>query len=297
MSESSKFFHGTNPSKLLVLLTIAIVGWVLVWQYWIHLDIPDVAQKVVADEVPPPPPVPDKAVEFEGVTDNTALGLRDMAAYYLLIDRAREAGADNLAKEARQDITFGDLFLHPKAYRGVPVHLLGTAIMIERYSIKRKGKEMWLYAAHVTTPDGGRNPIVCVFEDAPKGLPIGAEVNEHVAFNGYFLKVISSLARDGKTRGEPVLIGRIGWTPPPEAAKGAKKHGQAPGPIVWIGLAIGVMFVVSLFRWISGLRRTLTGRRAPTLLHERPTEEIAPEALASYLENVSHEGDDGVPEG
>ena len=294
MNESNTYFRGTNPSKLLILLSIAVVGWVLVWQYWIHLDIAPIEQKVVADEVPPPPPVPDKAEEFESVTDKTTLRLRDMAAYYMLLDRARATTDDNLAREARADIVFGDLLFHPKQYRGVPVHLLGTAMLIERYAIKRQGKEIWLYAAHVITAEGGRNPIACVFENAPKGLPLGEGVNERVVFNGYFLKLNLMLARDGVQRFEPMLIGRIGWRPPPEAAKGAKKHAQANRPIVWMGLAIGVMFVISLFRWISGLRRSLSVRRAPSFLHERPTEEIAPEALAHFLDNVPDE-EEGLP--
>ncbi len=44
-----------------------------------------------------------------------------------------------------------------------------------------------------------------------------------------------------------------------------------------------------MFRWISGLRRTLTVRRTPSLLRARPTEEIAPEDLASYLDHVAGE--------
>ena len=49
------------------------------------------------------------------------------------------------------------------------------------------------------------------------------------------------------------------------------------------------MFAISMFRWISGLRRTLAVRRTPSPLHERPTEEIAPDALASYLNQVAEE--------
>ncbi len=69
---------------------------------------------------------------------------------------------------------------------------------------------------------------------------------------------------------------------------------RANRPFLWMALAIGVMFVISFFRWITSFRRSLAARSKPPLFFDRPTEEISPEDLASYLENVE-ESDDSPP--
>ena len=65
-----------------------------------------------------------------------------------------------------------------------------------------------------------------------------------------------------------------------------------------MALALGLMFVISLFRWILGLRRTLAPKSRVSTLRERPTDEIAPEALAQWLESVPQEDEpDAEPDG
>ena len=45
-------------------------------------------------------------------------------------------------------------------------------------------------------PDATKYPYSCVFEDAPDGFPLGADVFERVVFNGYFLKIMKYEAGD-----------------------------------------------------------------------------------------------------
>ncbi len=56
-----------------------------------------------------------------------------------------------------------------------------------------------------------------------------------------------------------------------------------------MAVALGFMFLVSFARWMAGLRRTLAVRSRPSLLRERPTEEIAPDDLARWVETVSED--------
>jgi len=49
----------------------------------------------------------------------------------------------------------------------------------------------------MVTTDSQRNPYVCVFEDAPKGFPIGDNLSERVVFNGYFLKLMKYQSGQG----------------------------------------------------------------------------------------------------
>ena len=120
---------------------------------------------------PPPAPIePDTSPEFAGLRDKTPLSFRDTAAYATLLERARGVSADALAAQARRDLLFTHLWERPEKYRGVPVHLLGTARRVLSYESKlsRTGR---LYEAWIFTPESQNHPYVCVFEDSARGLP------------------------------------------------------------------------------------------------------------------------------
>ena len=56
------------------------------------------------------------------------MSFRDNAAYAYLLEKARERTAAELARESRRDVFLTHLWERPEHYRGVPVHLLGTAL-------------------------------------------------------------------------------------------------------------------------------------------------------------------------
>jgi hypothetical protein len=286
-------FRGSELSRLLALIAIAAAGWVAVWLYLRTPPAPAAPDPVVVDG-PPQPIRPDTSEEFETVTDKTPLGFRDNAAFAKLLGQARDATPVDLAASARRDIQFGQILARPASYRGVPIHVLGNASRVLRYE-SPLSKTGWLYEAWVVSDDSQGYPWVCVFEDAPKGLPIGANVSERIVFNGYFLKLMAYQAAD-KPRFAPLLIGRIGWTPP--AKEGPKW--TVPG-YYWFAAIVAGMFMISLVRWIVQLRRSLAPRPVSSSLRDRPTEEIAPEELNEWLHSVGDEGvvdeDGGGPEG
>jgi hypothetical protein len=227
--------------------------------------------------------VPDTSFEFESVTDKTPLGLRDNAAYAVLLGRARAIPAPALAAQSRRDVLLTHLWDRPTHYRGVPIHLLGTARRVLRYESKLS-RTGWLYEAWIFTPESPRVPFVCVLEQPPAGFPLGLDVSERVVFDGYFLKLMRYQAGD-VARAAPLLIGRLGWSPHPDDDGGSSRS-----PVFWMTVAIGVMFVISLIRWIVQLRRSFAPKPKPSLLRNPPAEEIAPEALAQWLESLP--GDD-----
>jgi hypothetical protein len=281
------FFRGSELSKLLVLLTIAVVGWILVWKY-VHLD-----QELAEVPEPAPQAVPskverDESPAFESVTDKTAIGLRDMAAYDLLLKRARETSAESLARQSRGDLYFTHLWEHPDQFRGVPIHLLGTARRIISYESGRTPRGR-LYEAWITTHESQGHPYCCVFEDLPRGLPLGPDVSERVVFNGYFLKQMRYLAGRDIQRAAPVLIGRIGWTPGPTATR-------RDNSVLWMISIVGVLFAISLFRWLAGLRRSLSARSRPPVILDNRAEEIAPEDLARWVDSIQKDESEPEPE-
>jgi hypothetical protein len=271
-----------------VLALVAILGWGLWWHF--TQTPPQTAEPPVTAQAKPEPVVPDRSVEFETVTDRTPMSFRDSSAYALLLDRARGKDAAELAAASRRDVVLAHLWQTPELYRGIPMHLAGSAQRVLRYP-SQLSQSGWLHEAWIFTPEAPKVPYVCVFEDAPQGLPIGPSVSERVVFNGYFLKLMKYQAAD-VARGAPVLVGRIGWAPP-AAASGVLERGT----LRWTLLALGVLFFISLVRWALPLRRlfaTPARRRASsTLEHPR---EIDPAALDSWVQSVARE-DSGAADG
>lgn len=285
--DTDRMFQGSELPRMLFLLAIAVAGWWAVWHYLTRRQAePPEPQAVVAGR--PEPVVPDRSPEFETVTDKTPLSFRDTAAYEKLLKQSREASPAGLAARARRDVYYAHLYDQPKEYRGVPVHLLGLARRVLYYKSKMS-RTGWLYEAWVVTPDSQNNPYVCVFEEAPKGFPVGPDVSERIVFNGYFLKRMSYSAGD-VPRVAPLLIGRVGWTAhaPAKASPDRTAYLFAGG--------VAVMFTISLARWIMQLRRSLAPKPRPSLLRDRAVDVIEPEALSSYLENLP-EDDEPPPLG
>jgi hypothetical protein len=278
------FFRGSELPRLLILAAIVAGGWALAWNYL--QKRPEPAEPPLLASKKPEPVVADRSPEFESVTDRTPISLRDNGAYSLLLDRARVLSADELAGKSRRDILLAHLWETPELYRGVPVHLLGSALRVLRYPSKLSPSG-WLYEAWIITPEAARVPYVCVFEDAPEGLPIGPNISERVVFNGYFLKVMKYQAADVH-RGAPVLIGRIGWVPHEPSAGGAS------GPtVLQISLAVlAVLVAISLVRWSYQLRRLFTRPASGSLLRSRSTpEEIEPSQLDAWVQSLAGGGD------
>jgi hypothetical protein len=286
VSKPDSFFRGSELPRLLVLLVILIGGMVLLWNYLYSQRMAGEPERVA--RVPIAPIVPDRSPEFETVQDKTEIRLRDMAAYRKLLEQADRSTPAELDARSRRDVLSIQIWERPDHYRGVPIHLLGTVLRVMTYESKL-GRSGRLYEAWMVTSDSQRNPYVCVFEDAPLGFPIGDNLSERVVFNGYFLKLMKY--QSGKDLGfyvSPVLIGRIGWS----SAAPARRE-VLPGPYGWLAGALGLMFVVSLIRWMTGLRRSLSWRSRAAIPRDHPTDTIAPEDFAAWLETIPDDDADG----
>jgi hypothetical protein len=285
----SAFFRGSELSRLLVLAAIMVVGWGLVWQF--AGQAPEHEPAVAAVTANPEPIVADRSIEFETVTDRTPVGFRDNAAYALLLERARGKTAAELAQVSRRDVALAQLWQNPETYRGVPIHLLGSALRVLRYPSKLS-KTGWIHEASIITPDAPRNPYVCVFEEAPEGFPIGANVSERVVFNGYFLKIWKYEAGD-VARGAPLLVGKIGW-----GRRDAAPTRSTGSTLRWSLVVLGVLFVISLLRWIYQLRRLfiapgIAARPQPAAA----TEDIDPAALDAWARSLAPHDESSADQG
>jgi hypothetical protein len=277
----SGFFQGSELPRLLILAVIMVVGLGYFWHFAHNLPAP--AEPPVTAAGMPEPIVADRSVEFETVKDRAPLEFRDNAAYALLLRRARGQTPAELAAVARHDVVVAHLWQNPEMYRGVPVHLLGTALRVLRYPSKLS-ETGWLHEAWIVTPETTRLPYVCVFEEPPEGFPIGPEVSERVVFNGYFLKIMKYQASD-VTRGAPLLVGKIGWEP----HASARREGTNT-TLHWSLGILGALFFISLVRWIFQLRRLFVTPRAtlPSAV-SRANPEIDPSALNEWVRSMARE--------
>jgi hypothetical protein len=275
----SEFFHGSELPRLLILAFVMLLGWGLVWQF--ARKLPEPAEPAVTVPANPEPIVADRSEEFETVKDRTPLAFRDNAAYSLLLSRARGKTPAELAAVARHDLVLAHLWQNPQDYRGVPVHLLGTALRVLRYPSKLSATG-WLHEAWIITPETTRLPYVCVFEEAPQGFPIGHDISERVVFNGYFLKVMRYQASD-VARGAPVLVGRIGWVPHEASSPTATNT-----TLRWSLVILAALFCISLARWIYQLRRLFTRPGvAPVPSFTAASDEIDPSNMNAWVQSMA----------
>jgi hypothetical protein len=283
MERPSPFFRGSELPRLALLAAVMIAGWAAVWYFAQRRTPPP--EPPMRVEANPEPIEPDRSEEFETVADRTPMSFRDNAAYAMLLERARKLTPAELAQKSRRDVFLTHLWERPERYRGVPVHLLGTALRIVRFESKLS-KTGWLYEAWITTPDARKYPYDCVFEEAPEGLPIGVDVSERVVFNGYFLKIMKYQAGDA-VRGAPVLIGKIGWEPRP-AGEPAKESNRV---LFWSMIAVLAMFLVSLGRWVFQLFRFLHSPRRRHGPDQTFRHDIPPDELQAWVESQGPDDD------
>jgi hypothetical protein len=289
----ASFFRGSELPRLLVLVALLAGGLAWFWGNARRGPVPAPAAVVVGER--PKPVQPDRSVEFESVTDQTAMTFRDNAAYALLLERARDRTPADLAGESRRDVLLTHLWERPERYRGVPIHLDGTALRVLRYESKLS-RTGWLYEAWISTPDSGRFPYACVFESPPKGFPIGANLSERVVFNGYFLKILGYRAAD-VARGAPLLVGRIGWDPSLSPRNDAVGSGST---LKWTLILLAVMIGISFVRWVATLGGVMGRRGRTSTAFTAPTDQIDPATLEQWVRDAGEgegEGEEPTPAG
>ena len=267
------FFRGHELSRFLILATITVVGWAGFYLYATR-NPPEPKPGVVVTGKPVPLVV-DRSPAFETVTDKTVVGFRDMAAYVLLLDRTRGMARSDLTDQARRDVFYAHLWDFPKDYRGVLVHVSGTALQALYYPSKNS-RTGWIYEVWIVDPDLTKNPFVCVSEEVPQGFPIGKNLSEQVSFDGFFLKLMRYEAGD-VPRAAPMLVGRIVWKPRPGGAVSSSNQ-----TTYWMIGGLCLMFLFSMTRLGLALRRSFLPKRPSPSIH-RPNDEIAPEELAAFL--------------
>lgn len=286
MGQPARMFRGSELPRLLLLLAIVVVGWPLVILYANRAAAPARRPRPIA-ETPAPPPA-DTSDAFQGIQDKTEMTFRDYAGYAALLKRTREASPRDLAARSYRDLPYAELWERPERYRGVLLHIEGTArrVLVHQEVDQALAPQGKLYEAYVFNHETQNNPYILIFEDPPAGFPGGLDISERVRFDGYFLKLLAYRAGD-VVRAAPMLVGRLTWIPHMDEAENATGSDTR----FWLYAALTVMTAYALLRWLFHMRSRLFGgalgkRRTST---SKLNETIEPEELSNWIEQVGEE--------
>ena len=232
-NERAGFFRGSELPRLLVLAAIMVVGWGLVWQFL--QQRPQPAEPEPRSRPGPSPSCPTARSSSRPSPTARPMSFRDNAAYAYLLEKARARRPAELAAESRRDIALTHLWERPELYRGVPVHLLGTAHA--GHPLRVEAEPDGLALRGLDRHPRRRKLSLHVRLRGPAGRPSprARDVSERVVFNGYFLKIMKYQAGD-VARGAPVLVGKLGWDPAPD---GGPYPAESNNTLFWSLVILG----------------------------------------------------------
>lgn len=150
-------------------------------------------------------PNPDYLAEIKDFTKTA-----EFDPFYQLLCVASTIPPEVLAKEARRDVFFAQLYNNPKEYRGVPIRIEGLARRITEFNGLDRENPYGLphyYEAWVYTPSQWQDPIRVYAASLGEGLEPGEDLRVEVKIDAFFFKIISHKAGDEQFHGAPMLIG------------------------------------------------------------------------------------------
>jgi hypothetical protein len=224
--------------------------------------------------------------QFEVITDKSPLEKQDMGAYWRLLLWTKSQSFDELEKRARRDLLFTHFAEQPEKYRGQIVRL----DMHLRRVLTNQTEELLpgvtrVYEAWGPTKESKANwPCAIVFPDAPEGLKFGADIKQRGLFVGYFLKLISYEAVDGKTRWAPLFIGKLRV----DKSLGSAREEAAGNNNLWIwaaGAIIACFFAVRMLLMLRP-RHSLASRVRGALTDRGGAADAEPVDVEQWLSDV-----------
>jgi hypothetical protein len=237
----------------------------------------------IADDSPAKPPAPRLTDDLAGrVEDGRPLPDVDWTdppeeakAYCLALRTALATDGETLAKTARRDVTYAQLFNDPAKYRGEIIHVTGRLKRITAFDPPKlmTGEVPAIYECWLFDPEHlGENPICAVVAELPANLKPSADLNAPVSIDGYFFKRYRYKAQDG-WRDAPLLIGRsLTVRTPNGAADQSEEFGRISRSLIWgitllFAGTIGVLLAVAWWyrRGDARVARMLADARPPQL--------------------------------
>lgn len=202
--------------RLILFAILATAAFLVVYRAYLSAQRP-VPAAPVAKKTLPPVPVPDcgpiDAELFADVRDKTSSRSEENPAIFRLMCAARQK-----TSAGRRDVLLANLFATPGQYRGAWIHLEGVLTRLVQIEVDPTKNPLGLekfYEGWIFTDQQAEIPVVVLFPELPEGLSAGDRLNETIALDAYFLKLLAYRARSGKGRAAPLLVGEtLQWRPP-----------------------------------------------------------------------------------
>lgn len=219
--------------------------------------------------------------KLELVTNKAKLRPREMLLYWQLMEWACTQKMRDLEKRALKDVIFRQIWEEPKKYQGKLLRLRIRAQQTVRYDTptNKEGQlENTLGLKEVfevvgPTEDSIPFHYFLVCPEKPAALTLGNNDDQEIVFVGYFLKIMEYGAKDGNTRGAPLLIGRMRMV-------GGNRVGTKSTPSntgLYITIAILVGFLAAGFYAYTSFQARQKAERKP-LPAELPNLILGPES-------------------
>ena len=175
----------------------------------------------------------------------------ELAAWNRVVLRAHRFTPSELENEARNDLTFADLFTDGRLdYKLDLVKFKGRLIRLKKGESTRRlleaGIPVWYEGWLVPNNEPSGHPVCIVMTDLPPGLEPKASMDRYVSFAGYYFKKMhyesGERRKDDPSRnvwkGAPLLIGR--------SVTLIEEQDVTSGWSEWFfpGIAAGVVFIV-----------------------------------------------------
>lgn len=182
---------------------------------------------------------------FQAITDKSALGKEEMAAYWRLMGWSVHQSIPELRKRAETEVRFRQFFQDTSELRGklvqIPVHVR-RALRVENVAENPLDLKN-VYEVFGWTTDSQPYWYWLIVPELPPGMPQGDDLYEEATFVGYFLKLLSYEDRQGKVTAAPLLIGRLVWHPSAENPLARQDEWQ------WTWYLAGALAVLFALRW------------------------------------------------
>ncbi|MFG0333066.1 MAG: hypothetical protein ACF8TS_06875 [Maioricimonas sp. JB049] len=143
------------------------------------------------------------------VEDNWLGWLRsERPALEAVVRKVRSVPSEVIEEGALDDVTFTVLMLDADRFRGERIHVEGRLKRLTRFPFgdpEDESDDLW--EGWLFTPESGDNPYLVLAAEKPDTLKAGTDIDEPVAFTGYFFKRYGYAAQAGQ-HVAPLLIAK-----------------------------------------------------------------------------------------
>ena len=214
----------------------------------------------------------DRELLAQVVKDKTPVRSEERQATFQVLCVAATTPPGTLAKLARRDVSFADLFQNPAEHRGTPLRLRGLMRRLEQFDVAADDNPYGFakyYGAWVFPDDQPQNAARIVFAELPPNLAPGEDLAESIEIDAFFIKLLAYRTVVGKVRAAPLLVG---FRPRLVAVE----QGVGQGAAVVGGLFLLLVFVVAgIWMWQARRDRKIESEIRPhTAPHEAPPPEF-----------------------